>query len=48
MYVSRGMAIAVAEKTFAEPLRDILAGLRRDTRYWRAWRSLAKLILRRV
>ncbi|MEO9525137.1 glycosyltransferase family 2 protein [Marinobacter alexandrii] len=48
MYVSRGMAIAVAEKTFVEPLRDILAGLRRDTKYWRAWRSLAKLILRRV
>ncbi|WP_420195636.1 glycosyltransferase family 2 protein [Marinobacter sp. GH_1] len=48
MYVSRGMAIAGAEKTFAEPLRDILAGLRKDSTYWPAWRSLAKLMLRRV
>lgn len=48
MYVSRGMAIADAEKAFAEPIKDILVGLRRDSRYWRAWRSLAKLILRRV
>lgn len=48
MYVSRGMAIAVAENTFVEPLKDILVGLRTDSTYWPAWRSLAKLILRRL
>ncbi len=48
MYVSRAMAIANAEKTFREPLRGIVAGLRRDFAYWPAWRSLAKLVLRKV
>lgn len=48
MYVSRAMAIASAERTFREPLRGIFAGLRRDYTYWPAWRSLAKLVLRRV
>jgi len=48
MYVSRAMAIASAEKTFGEPLKGIITGLRRDILYWHAWRSLAKLILRRV
>lgn len=48
MYVSRGMAIAVAENTFVEPLKDILVGLRTDSTYWPAWRSLAKLILLRL
>ncbi|MFL1453587.1 glycosyltransferase family 2 protein [Marinobacter sp. GN3S48] len=48
MYVSRGMAIACAERTFSEPLKDILTGLRWDSTYWPAWRSLAKLMLRRV
>lgn len=48
MYVSRGMTIAAAEKTFKEPLRDVLTGLKVDSFYWPAWRSLAKLILGRV
>jgi len=48
MYVSRAMAIANAEKTFIEPLKDIIEGLRRDVSYWPAWRSLIKLMLRRV
>lgn len=48
MYVSRGMAIAAAEKTFREPLRDVLTGLKADSFYWPAWRSLAKLMLGRV
>lgn len=48
MYVSRGMAIASAEKKFLEPFRDVLTGLSRDFLYWPAWRSLAKLMLRKV
>lgn len=48
MYVSRAMAIASTEKTFTEPLLDILAGLKIDFTYLTAWRSLAKLVLRRV
>ncbi len=48
MYVSRAMCIAQAEKTIVEPLRDLLHGLRYDLTYFRAWKSLAKLFLRRV
>lgn len=48
MYISRGMAVASAEKTFKEPLKDILSGLCQDYAYWPAWRSLVQLILRRV
>ncbi|MCK2147776.1 glycosyltransferase family 2 protein [Marinobacter alexandrii] len=48
MYISRAMAIASAEKTFAEPLKDILVGLRLAPAYRPAWRSLAKLVLRKV
>ncbi|RBP25686.1 glycosyl transferase family 2 [Marinobacter pelagius] len=47
MHVSRAMAIANAEKTFREPFKDILAGLRKDYAYWPAWRSLAKLVVRK-
>ncbi|MFO7528761.1 MAG: glycosyltransferase [Marinobacter sp.] len=47
MYVSRGLAIARAERTFVEPLRDIVTGLGQDVGYGRAWRSLIKLLLRR-
>lgn len=47
MYVSRGMCIARAERTFIEPLRDILHGLRYDLTYLMAWKALAKLFLRR-
>lgn len=48
MYVSRAVAIASAENTIIEPLRDIMVGLKRDCFYWEAWRSLAKLILRKL
>lgn len=48
IHVSRAMAIASAEKTFREPLNGIVAGLRSNYAYWPAWRSLAKLVLRRV
>lgn len=47
MYVSRGMYIANAEKTFVEPLLDVLRGLRYDLTYFMAWKALAKLLLRR-
>lgn len=48
MYVSRGMSIASAEKTFREPLSDIIKGLSHDWRYVLGWKSLAKLILRQI
>lgn len=48
MYVSRGMSIACAEKTFLEPLRDIVSGLKHDLLFTSGWKSLAKLIIRRV
>lgn len=47
MYVSRGMSIANAEKTFFEPIKDILTGIRNDTMYLPAWRSLLKLIAKK-
>lgn len=48
MYVGRAIAIASSERTFYEPFRDIISGLRSDIRYWPAWRSLAKLVIRRL
>jgi len=48
MYISRSMSVARAEKTLAEPLADLIRGLRYDPTYWSAWKSLAKLFLRRV
>ncbi|WP_165855281.1 glycosyltransferase family 2 protein [Marinobacter sp. JSM 1782161] len=48
MYISRGMSIAAAEKSFLEPFLDVGRGLLRDCFYWQGWRSLAKLMLRRV
>ena len=48
MYIGRGMAIASAERTFSEPLSDILKGLRCDASYVRGWKSLIKLVIRRV
>lgn len=48
MYVSRGMAVAVGDGAFIEPLRDVLRGIGWDKTYWRGWRALVKLLLRRV
>ncbi len=48
MYISRGMSIAAAERSFIEPFCDVFRGILRDSSYWQGWRSLAKLILRRV
>ena len=48
MYVSRGMSVASSDKSFFEPLKDLLAGLRHDWTYKSAWKSMAKLLLRRV
>ncbi|MCZ4284978.1 MULTISPECIES: glycosyltransferase family 2 protein [Gammaproteobacteria] len=48
MYVSRGMSVAHGEKTFSEPFKDILMGLRHDFFYMFAWKALAKLLLRRI
>lgn len=48
MYISRGIHVATAERTWGEPLRDILNGLRCDVSYWPAWKALAKLFLRRL
>jgi glycosyltransferase involved in cell wall biosynthesis len=48
MYVSRGMNVARGDKTFVEPMKDVLTGLRYDWTYKQAWKSVAKLLLRRV
>lgn len=48
MYVSRGMSIAVAEKTFIEPFTDILKGMRHDFLYVQLWKALIKLLIRRI
>jgi glycosyltransferase involved in cell wall biosynthesis len=48
MYVSRGMNVARGDKTFIEPMKDVLTGLRYDWTYKQAWKSVAKLLLRRV
>jgi len=48
MYVGRAMCVAQAEKTIIEPLSDLVRGLRYDMTYYLAWKSLAKLFLRRV
>ncbi|WP_417536864.1 hypothetical protein, partial [Methylophaga sp.] len=48
MYIGRGMAIASAEKTISEPLSDIVMGLKHDASYMRGWKSLVKLMIRRV
>jgi glycosyltransferase involved in cell wall biosynthesis len=48
MYISRGMSMAHSEKLFVEPFKDVLTGLRYDWSYLPAWKSLAKLMLRRV
>lgn len=48
MYTSRAMDVAKAEKSFYEPLRDILHGLKYDLLFYPGWKSLGKLIIRRV
>jgi glycosyltransferase involved in cell wall biosynthesis len=48
MYVSRGINLARGDKTFFEPMKDVLTGLRCDITYKLAWKSLAKLLLRRL
>ncbi|OEY67750.1 glycosyltransferase family 2 protein [Marinobacter sp. X15-166B] len=48
MYISRGMAIASAEKSFSEPFSDIMKAIKHDASYTRGWRSLVKLLVRRV
>ena len=48
MYTSRGLAIAKAENTLKEPLKDIVFGIYHDFTYWPAWRDLAKLVLKRT
>lgn len=48
MYISRGMSIAAAEKSFMEPFRDVLRGIFHDCFYRQGWRSLVKLMLRRA
>jgi glycosyltransferase involved in cell wall biosynthesis len=48
MYISRGMSLAQSENLFIEPLKDVLTGMRYDWSYLLAWKSLAKLVLRRV
>ncbi|MEP3560944.1 MAG: glycosyltransferase family 2 protein [Marinobacter sp.] len=48
MYIGRAMAIASAEKTISEPLSDIFTGLKHDASYMRGWKSLVKLMIRRV
>ncbi|WP_150913209.1 glycosyltransferase family 2 protein [Marinobacter halotolerans] len=48
MYVGRAMCIAQAERSIIEPMRDLIRGLRFDVTYYPAWKSLAKLFLRRV
>lgn len=48
MYISRGMSLAKSERIYIEPIKDVLTGLRYDWSYFPAWKSLAKLILRRV
>lgn len=48
MYVSRAMSIASSEKTFREPLADIVKGLHHDFFYFPVWKSLVKLLVRRV
>src|SRR5690606_22583907 len=48
MYVGRGMHVAQAERKIAEPLRDIVKGIRYDLTYVPAWKSLIKLVIRRV
>lgn len=47
MYVSRANSIVRNEKSFKEPLLDIIRGLRISPNYFPGWRLLAKLILRR-
>jgi len=48
MYVSRGMSVAIGDKTLWEPMRDVLTALRYDWTYKPAWKSVVKLLLRRV
>lgn len=48
MYVSRGINVARGENTFIEPMKDILTGIRYDWTYKIAWKSAAKLVLRRL
>ncbi|TDT39479.1 glycosyltransferase involved in cell wall biosynthesis [Halospina denitrificans] len=48
MYVNRGMYVARAEGVFFEPLMDVLRGLRKEPWYWPAWKSLIKLLIRRL
>lgn len=48
MYTSRAMSIAKAENSFYEPLRDLLTGLKYDYLFLPGWKSLGKLILRRI
>lgn len=48
MYIGRGMAIASAEKSISEPLVDICTGLKYDLSYMRGWKSLVKLLIRRI
>jgi glycosyltransferase involved in cell wall biosynthesis len=48
MYLSRGMNVASGDRTFWEPMKDLLIALRYDWTYMPAWKSVAKLLLRRV
>jgi len=48
MYVGRGMHVAQTERKIAEPLKDIVKGIRYDITYAPAWKSLIKLMIRRV
>lgn len=48
MYISRGLAVAHSERSFIEPLNDVVVGLKKDLSYMQGWKALVKLILRRV
>jgi glycosyltransferase involved in cell wall biosynthesis len=47
IYINQAIAIAINEKKFAEPLRDILQGIKHDPSYFYGWKSLLKLLLKR-
>ena len=48
IHINKGVAIAKQEKIFGEPLREIIQGIFRSPTYWHGWKSLIKLLIRKI
>lgn len=48
MYISRALAFAINERTFLNPLKDVLKGLTYEPTNITGWKLLIKLIIKRV